>query len=79
VNKVANYEGFLKLNTGNGRYRIVDKDNAGRTYEITCGECFEIKIFEQWVKVRMEHDGDQYYFYGEETRVYPSNRVYARI
>lgn len=72
-------EGWLKLQE-NGRYAIVvKKGKQEHKLEIASGECLDIKIFDKWVTVRMEHDGEQYYFYGEESRLYPSKKVYARV
>jgi len=75
---LAQIEGRLKLKN-NGRYSIIDNNDKNRTYEITSGEYIKILINGVWVIVRMEHDGEQYYFYGEESCIYPSRRVYARM
>jgi hypothetical protein len=69
-------EGYLEIQS-NGRFAIVDINDESRTNEITSGEVFEIKVFGKWVTVRMEHDGEMYYIYGEESCFYPK-RVYAR-
>lgn len=46
-------EGFLELKHS-GRWAI---DGV----EISSGEVFEVKLSGQWVRVRMEHDGQDYF------------------
>lgn len=43
---------------GNGRYAL------DQWTELTCGCHVELKIGDEWVKVRIEHDGDDYYAVG---------------
>jgi hypothetical protein len=43
------------IKTSTGRWSI------GENWELTSGECFAVCIGHQWLEVRMEHNGRNYY------------------
>jgi hypothetical protein len=66
-------EGYLMIQH-NGRYAICNRET---TYELTSGECMEVKIENAWIAMRIEHDGEGYYLLGDHLSFYPK-QVYVR-
>lgn len=66
-------EGIMKKQS-NGRYTIF---GAEADWELTCGNCVEVKIDKAWVPMRIEHDSNDYYLLSDELSFYPK-KVYAR-
>ena len=67
------HEGYLKLQP-NGRYAVCTQEDS---YELTCGECVEVRAVNRWLTMRIEHDGNGYYLLAEGLSFYPKV-VYAR-
>ena len=66
-------EGFMKK-TANGRYSIF---GAEADYELTCGECVDVKSDKFWIPMRIEHDSHDYYLLSDGLSFYPK-KVYVR-
>ncbi|TCL63341.1 hypothetical protein EDC14_102159 [Hydrogenispora ethanolica] len=64
-------EGFLEMQP-NGKYLV------GGEHELTSGESIRIKMSDdQWLPMRMEHDGETYYLTNGEVSFYPK-RMFVR-
>jgi hypothetical protein len=66
-------EGYLKLQS-NGRYAVCGRESS---YELTCGECVDVRTGNHWLSMRIEHDGTGYYLLADKLAFYPKV-VYAQ-
>ncbi len=63
-------EGYLEKQD-TGRYGVSDE------LELTCGDCVEVMTALGWTKMRIEHDGIDYFLVSNGFSFYP-RKVYAR-
>ena len=66
-------EGFMKKQS-TGRYAIFGAEDE---WELTCGDCVEVKADKLWLSMRIEHDSEDYYLLSDGLSFYPK-KVYAR-
>ena len=64
-------QGYLEK-SDNGRYSISE------VYELTCGEGVEVKTPKGWMKMRIEHDGTDYYLISNQGLSFYPKRVCVR-